>query len=70
VDVDAIEQRPGDLAEIALNNPGRAAALPRRVAIKPAGAPVQLSTVLLSECIDLLRGGLHDLLSLPSVPVV
>jgi hypothetical protein len=36
VNIDAVEQRSADLAQIALDHAGRAAALARGVAIKPA----------------------------------
>jgi hypothetical protein len=44
VDVDTIEQRTRYLAEIALDDGGRAAAFARGIAEKSAEAPVQIAT--------------------------
>jgi hypothetical protein len=57
VDIDAVEQRRADLAEILLDLPGRAAALARAVAVEAAFAPVQFSTVLLNGYIDRPKNG-------------
>ena len=40
VDIDAIQQRPRDLAEVALNDGRRAPALASGIAVEPARAPV------------------------------
>jgi hypothetical protein len=50
VDIDAVEQRPADLAQVALDDPRRATALARRIAEKAARAPVQTSIALSNEC--------------------
>ena len=44
LDIDAVEQRAADLAEVLLDLGGRAAAFARGVAIEAAAAPVQIST--------------------------
>ncbi len=44
VQVDAVQQRPADLAEVALDDRRRAAALARGVAEKPARTSVQVAT--------------------------
>ena len=44
VDIDAVEQRPGYLAQIALNDGRRAAAFAAGVAVEAAGARVQITT--------------------------
>lgn len=47
--VNPIEKRPADLAEIALNLRLRTAALASRVAVVTTPAPVQVSTEMSSE---------------------
>jgi len=47
--VDAVQQRPADLAQVALEDGAGAAALVRCVAEVAAGAPVQTSTDLEHE---------------------
>jgi len=42
--VDAIEERPAELAQISLDDGSRAPAFARGVSVVPAGAPVQFST--------------------------
>jgi hypothetical protein len=44
VQIDAVEKRSADLAEVPLNLSGRTAAFPRRVSIIAAFTPVQVST--------------------------
>jgi len=44
VHIDAIQQRSADLAQIALDDRARAAALPRRIGEICARAPVQIAT--------------------------
>jgi hypothetical protein len=46
VDIDAVQERAADLAEIALNDGRGATALARGVAVEPARAPVQITTLL------------------------
>ncbi len=42
--VDAVEHRPADLGQVALDDPRRTPALPRGVAVEPARTSVQIST--------------------------
>jgi hypothetical protein len=44
VDINPVEQRAADLAEVLLDLAGRAAALTGSVAVEAALAPVQIST--------------------------
>jgi hypothetical protein len=44
MDIDAVQQRPRDLAQILLDLSRRAAALARGVAVEAALAPVQITT--------------------------
>ena len=44
MDIDAVEQRAADLAQVALDHAGRAAALAAGVAVETALAPVQITT--------------------------
>jgi hypothetical protein len=44
VQVDAVQQRSGNLAEIALDDGARRTALARRIAVITAGTPVQIAT--------------------------
>jgi hypothetical protein len=46
VNVDTIEQRPADLAQVPLDDAGRTAAFARSIAKEAARAPVQISTAL------------------------
>jgi hypothetical protein len=45
--VDAVEQWAGKLAQVALDDRARAAALPRRVAVETAWTPLQITTYTL-----------------------
>ena len=47
--VDAVQQRPADLAEVALDDAAGAAAFVRRIAKVTARTPVQISTDLEHE---------------------
>ena len=49
MDIDAIQQRSADLAEIALDDGGRAPALSRRVPVKSTRAPVQTTTATMQN---------------------
>jgi hypothetical protein len=48
VNVDTVEQRPADLAQVPLDDAGRTAAFARGIAKESARSPVQISTVLLT----------------------
>ena len=52
MDIDAVEQRPADLAEILLDLARRAAALARAVPEEATFAPVQLAIGLLNGSTD------------------
>jgi hypothetical protein len=52
VNVDAVEQGAADLAQVALNQGGGAPALASGIAVKAAGAPVQIAIGLLSGYTD------------------
>ena len=58
MDVYAVEQRTGDLTQVALDDPRRAAALARGIAVKSARTCVQVAIGVLSASTDRLPGGL------------